>query len=727
MYKSLMLNPEADTQVVNRYLTDWFAGNYDVEPNLPAQSSINLTWMTDLLRMSFQVHAIHNVAESLAKTGAGFYYISPEYPGPALWSLRPNDPMYTHYRNMHFFLRRASLYHESETVKNILRGYVCSAQDPNGGRHRVIADPDKFIYPSTPAIGTDFPKALGTALSIHLPKFLNYESSLIPGDAICVVCGGDGTSNHPTVLSTCNLVNYYIHEKKVPVPLLMVFTDNGIALSERSHRPLKTRLSHWGWPIYYANNCDPFDVFQKSQQAEQYVREKRQVAVLIIKTTRLFGHAANRRNEHFSEEELQTMYANNPLLYLMQAGLALGIWTREDCRIAHDKILYETLNIAETVMHERNLEKDMVAAPLVYRPQNYTANYNLPSREVTHAREAMSCMYRAIVENDKHVMILGQDQPGHYGVMLGIDKIAPKQISGFPIDEIGLGGLPNGLARNNILTITECPYKQFSVEGILSGGVEWTMQRFLCDKPPPKGRIIRSPFGISKGGPSHSENAFYELTLIPQAKVLCAGTPYSAALLIHLAYQMAKIDSQCVWINEPTRLYALRESDFPGNCHAIFNLPNEFDYKYNEVIGYTYDSDDSLKIFSESTCLQKISCYRYLIITFGNGVEMSLRAKHNLQLRDCLIIEVPCLKPTKVLRELCKEANAIIIAGETRPMGSPGSIIKCDLVDSFPEKASKIYLINSEDTFNPSGPALSLNYLSTSKIEAIVTLIFSSE
>ena len=359
----------------------------------------------------FSARAIHTIMDAYEQKGEAHYSLPPEQSGMFLTATKKEDPAYLFYRGLASWYERAAQYGRSheETTREILRGYFCSAQSKTGGAHRVIADPTLHLLTPTPAIGANFPHALGTALSIYLGQQYVAQPHY-PSDAISIISAGNGSVDHPSALSCFNLARNYC-EKHNAVPLMMVITDNHSAISQRNPTSVKNKLEPWGFRIFYGDSKNPLYVYQQARKCQDYVRNTRKPAFLVLETYRLFGHSvANPRNENFSAAELETLYAQDPLFYLIQQGVTEKVWSYQDSAAAYQEIFTNIATLAEEVAAEPKVGKIKPER----RPTAQTITLNFKHR---HMRQAITQALRETLEQHQEAIFYGQDiTPGHYGV-----------------------------------------------------------------------------------------------------------------------------------------------------------------------------------------------------------------------------------------------------------------------------------------------------------------------
>jgi 2-oxoisovalerate dehydrogenase E1 component len=108
------------------------------------------------------------------------------------------------------------------------------------------------------------------------------------------------------------------------------------------------------------------------------------------------------------------------------------------------------------------------------------------------------------------------------------------------------------------------------------------------------------------------------------------------------------------------------------------------------------------------------------IVTFGNGLRMSLRVARSLAIAHgigCRVVDLRWLAPLPV-EDMLREAMAtgrVLIADETRRSGGVSEGLMAALVDA--DFGGLVARVTSEDSIIPLGPAASAVLLSEAAIE----------
>ena len=197
------------------------------------------------------------------------------------------------------------------------------------------------------------------------------------------------------------------------------------------------------------------------------------------------------------------------------------------------------------------------------------------------------------------------------------------------------------------------------------------------------------------GGHFHNDNAVGVLRDVPGLVVACPSRPDDAAALLRTCLAAAITDgSVCAYL-EPIALYHTRDLLSDGDRGWLANYPAPTDW----AAAHAPIGRARVDVIGSGEDLT--------IITFGNGVRMSLRAADALASEGIgsRIVDLRWLAPLPVadIIEQAAATGRVLIADETRRSGGVGEGVLSALVDAgFVGVARRVASI---DTFVPLGPA----------------------
>lgn len=208
------------------------------------------------------------------------------------------------------------------------------------------------------------------------------------------------------------------------------------------------------------------------------------------------------------------------------------------------------------------------------------------------------------------------------------------------------------------------------------------------------------------GGHFHNDNSVAVLRDVPGLVVAVPARPDDAAPMLRTCLASAAVDgSVCVFL-EPIALYHTRDLYADGDGEWLAGYPEPGAWVAGHVpIGrarvYRVGSADDLTI-----------------ITFGNGVRMSLRAAAVLAEEGVgtRVVDLRWLAPLPVA-DIIRESSAtgrVLVVDETRRSGGVGEGVIAALVDAGYVGAAR--RVAGVDSFVPLGPAARHVLVSTDAI-----------
>jgi 2-oxoisovalerate dehydrogenase E1 component len=181
---------------------------------------------------------------------------------------------------------------------------------------------------------------------------------------------------------------------------------------------------------------------------------------------------------------------------------------------------------------------------------------------------------------------------------------------------------------------------------------------------------------------------------IPGLVIASPSRPDDAAAMLRTCVAAARVDgSVCVFL-EPIALYHTRDlyEEADGAWLAAYPAPDAWNDAHAGIgRGRTHLTGNDLTL-----------------VTFGNGLYMSLRVARRLEREQgvrCRILDLRWLSPLPE-EDLLREANAtgkVLVVDETRKSGSVAEGVIAALIDAG--YAGRLRRVNSRDSFVPLGDA----------------------
>jgi 2-oxoisovalerate dehydrogenase E1 component len=665
-------------------------------------------------------------ARDLRSDGKGYYTIgSSGHEGNAAVAaaLRVTDPALLHYRSGGFFLARAGQADGRDgmvrAVRDVLLGLVAAAAEPiSGGRHKVFGSLGLNVIPQTSTIASHLPRAVGVAFSIARARKLGVPGAW-PDDAVAVCSFGDASVNHSTAVGAINTAMHSAYQG-LPMPLLLVCEDNGIGISTPTPRGwvARTYENRSGMEYFAADGADPAETFDVARAAADHVRSHRRPAFLHLRTVRLMGHAGSDYEPAYRRtDEIMADLDRDPLLGTAAHLVATGVLTPEQVIDRYETVRAEVLGAArEVVGLPQLLSTAQVVRPLRDAMAEAVAASARPESLAPAAGEAgdpltlaqsINRALREILERRPGALVFGEDvarKGGVYGVTRGLQNAAgPARVFDTLLDEQAILGLALGAGMSGLLPIPEIQYLAYLHNAADQIRGEGATLQFFSDRQYRNPMIVRiAGYGYQKGfgGHFHNDNSIAAIRDIPGVVIASPSRPNDAAAMLHACAAAADAaGTVCVFL-EPIALYHTRDLHEDGDEQWLARYPEEV-----APIGRARTHGDGADL---------------TILTFGNGVRMSLRVARVLERAGIgiRVVDLRWLAPLPV-EDMLREARAtgrVLVVDETRTTGGLGEGVLATLLAHG--YTGRLARVAGEDSFIPLGDAALQVLLSEDTIES---------
>ena len=304
-------------------------------------------------------------------------------------------------------------------------------------------------------------------------------------------------------------------------------------------------------------------------------------------------------------------------------------------------------------------------------------------------------------------LIFGEDvarKGGVYGVTRGLlDMAGPARVFDTLLDEQAILGLALGAAVSGLLPIPEIQYLAYFHNASDQIRGEGATLQFFSNRQYRNPMVVRiAGYGYQKGfgGHFHNDNSIAAIRDIPGVVIASPARPDDAAAMLHTCVAAAGAAGVVCIFLEPIALYHTRDLYDDGDDRWLAAYPDQ-----PAPIGRARTYGDGRDL---------------TILTFGNGVRMSLRVARRLERIDIAtrVVDLRWLAPLPV-EDMLREATAtgrVLIVDETRETGGVGE----GVVAAFVERgfAGAVDRVASKDSFIPLGDAALEVLLSEDTIEA---------
>src|SRR5215207_9267096 len=599
--------------------------------------------LQQIFAAQIESRALDHAARWLRTTGKGFYTIGSaghESNAAVAAALRPTDPALLHYRSGGFYCMRGRQVGGHDSVRDVLSGMLALAAEPiAGGRHKVFGHHGLAVIPQTSTIASHLPRAVGVAFAIGRGKRLGAPTEW-PADAIAVCSFGDASANHSTAQGAINAACYTAYSG-LPVPLLFVCEDNGWGISVRTPDGWieATLGSRPGLRYERVEGTDTRAVYAAASTLAEHVRATGKPAVLHLRTVRYMGHAGTDVEAGYrSPSSVRSDYALDPILGTARALVAIGARTPEELvddlvtvrnhvrKLAVDLASEPTLRSIGEVIAPLSPRRPEAVAATAARPAPPAARSaafgtTLPENEASLTlAESINRALADALATHRSAVVFGEDvavKGGVYGVTRGLrKKFGAARVFDSLLDEQSILGIALGAGVSGLLPIPEIQYLAYlhNAEDQLRG--EAASLQFFSNRQYRNPMVVRvAGYGYQKGfgGHFHNDNAIAAIRDIPGVVIASPARPDDAAAMLHTCAAAAKTaGAVCIFL-EPIALYHTRDLHSDGDEQWLAGYPAA-----GVAVGRA-------RTYGEGRDLT--------ILTFANGLRMSLRVARRLEAR----------------------------------------------------------------------------------------------
>ncbi|MCA9257015.1 MAG: hypothetical protein KDA33_15305, partial [Phycisphaerales bacterium] len=197
------------------------------------------------------------------------------------------------------------------------------------------------------------------------------------------------------------------------------------------------------------------------------------------------------------------------------------------------------------------------------------------------------------------------------------------------------------------------------------------------------------------GGHFHNDNSIAALRDIPSLIIAAPSRGDDAAKMLRSCAAAALVDGRVIAFLEPIALYMQKD------------LYEDGDEKWQ----FTYPSPDEVATIGEPRVYNP-EASDVIVITYGNGVRMALRAAKQLHKEDGLnlrVVDLRWLNPlnAEAIAEHAAASDNVVILDEGRKTGGVGEGIITAIAEHC-RRMPRIRRVAGVDTYIPLGPAANL-------------------
>ena len=626
------------------------------------------------------------------------------------------DMAFLHYRSGAFYFERSKHLPGSSPLYDMALSFVGSSDDPiSGGRHKVIGSESLNIPPQTSTIGSHIPKAVATAFSIDRARDLKISSPRLKKDSVVLCSFGDASVNHATSLSGFNTASY-ISYSGGNVPIVFLCEDNQIGISVPSPRKwIENNFSNRnGIKYIQADGRNIIDLIIKSRQAELFCRNNRSPVFFHMHTVRLMGHAGSDVELTYrTKDEIERSENDDPLLHSARILIENNCLSKEDILNLYESsrervnYVFQSAILRPKIKNSKEVMSSLLpkATEAIFpkfpnsntRKKVFGKEFDRINNSQSMAKLINYCLIDLMLRYS-NILLFGEDvsrKGGVYNVTSGLlNRFGYKRVFDSPLDETSIIAFGIGFGMNGFIPIIEIQFLAYihNAEDQLRG--EAATLSFFSDGRLSNPMVIRVPglaYQKGFGGHFHNDNSLAIFRDIPGIIVAVPSNGRDAVSMLRTAVKEAYENHRIVVFIEPIALYMEKD---------LYNEKDgKWSFKYPELMHETPLGDFS--VYGKGNNLA--------IITYGNGLFLSLKAKKSIEKKikaKIMIIDLRWLTDIDYvkLKNTISDCSKVLIVDECRRSGCYGEGIYNELISSSFKKED-IKLHAAEDSFISIGTA----------------------
>ena len=705
-------------------------------------SALTAAGAVDLFTDQLRSRVLDVVAREMKARGTGYYTISSaghESNAVVGALLRTTDPSFLHYRSGGFMMARSRHDGEVDAVWDTLLSLAASAEDPiSHGRHKVWGSRALWVPPQTSTIASHLPKAVGAAFALERANRLGLPLP-VPSDSIVCCTFGDASANHATALSGINAARY-AQRRGSRVPILFVCEDNGIGISVDTP-PRWIERSFSGLPhLQYLEAAGDLDeVWRAVDHAIDVCRTGRRPVFLRLETVRLWGHAGSDVETGYrTVDAIADVERRDPLAANARSIIAWGAATADELQaivettrtavraMAEKAEQRPKLTTREAVMeslapYDASAAEAAVSSAAEEPRRREVFGATLPEDATVPVRRTLAAHLNAALHDEMlqrpEMLVFGEDvgrKGGVYHLTAGLQKaFGAGRVFDTLLDETTILGIAQGAAQLGLLPGPEIQYLAYLHNALDPLRGEAASLSFFSGGQftnPMVVRVAGLAYQRGFGGHFHNDNSIGALRDIPGLMLVVPSRGDDAAQLLRGALAVARSCGRVVVFLEPIALYHERDLYEPGDGGWLTDYPAPSSALLPGEVGVWHlEHRDAL------------------IVTYGNGVRMALRAARRLETEHKVharIVDLRWLAPLPLDLVVAHAAacGGVVVADECRATG--GGIADA-VVAHLAELGydGPVASARSADSYVPLGPAADSVLLS---VDDIVTAVLKT-
>ena len=590
--------------------------------------------------------------------------------------LGKDDFIYPYYRERALALARG--------VSNYQMALAFFAREGSCSAGRLMSshysDPDLNIVASATPTGLQCLPAVGTAWAFALREQKNA--------VLC--CIGDASTRQGEFYEAWS---FALQES---LPIVFVVEDNGYGITTPTKKLTPFNIGALATERrFLVNGRDAHAVYSCGQTLFDEARNGQGPSVLWLEIDRLWSHTASDDHRVYREaDELKAMAARDPIELLKARLIEEGALTEAAWNAEHQAII-ESVE-ADYTRAERapspkfqwtNREMEVDARAIAPPHSHHVAHgHHGPQTMLSALNEALHRRFAA----EPRAIFFGEDvedpKGGVFGLTKGLSENFPDRVFNSPLAEATIMGAAAGLSMAGFKPIFEIQFVDFVGTALNQLMNQLATLRWRSNDKWRCPGIFFMPCGayLPAGGPWHSQSNEGLFAHIPGVLLACPSTPHDAVALLETAYSL---DDPVVFLLPKHLLRRKWEWDVPA------------------PLGF---GRANVRLAGEDVT----------IVTWGNGVEVSLAAAVELEKDDISaeVLDLRTLVPcdwAAIQTSLEATGRLVVVHEDNETCGFGQAIISRATTDAnfWNQLAARPQLVARPDAHIPFHPDLELALL----------------
>lgn len=511
---------------------------------------------------------------------------------------------------------------------------------------------------------------------------------LMQSNKATLVFTGDGGASEGEFHEALNVAAVW------DLPVIFVVENNGYGLSTPTSQQVKNddftaKATGYGIESYTVEGNNILDVFVKTSQVVESIRENPRPVLLDCKTFRVRGHEEATGNKYVPKEIIEEWKSKDPIHnfenYLKSKNIIDEVFIEK----TKTKIISKIESALDKVNDEEIIEDDLSLTKVYMDDSSELIPEGIEKEEVRFIDAIRDGLWQSMEQNSD-LVLMGQDIADYGGVFKVtegfLEEFGADRVRNTPLCESAILGASLGLSILNRKSMVEMQFADFVscgfnqiVNNLAKSFWRWGQNSDV---------VVRMPTGAgSGGGPFHSQSNEAWFFHVPGLKIVYPSNPADAKGLL------------CAALNDPNPVLFFEHKVLYRSLKGA--VPTNY---------YTHEIGKG-GIIKEGSDV--------VIITYGMGVHWAMEIADNYGDRVG-VLDLKTLLPLdeSLIYETAKKVGKVLVLHEDNLTGGIGAEIS-SLIHSncFEFLDAPVSRVASLDTPIPFSKQLEKKYLANNKLQ----------